>query len=436
MRKVIFAIPCRNNPLAGSHVLTDFTMLSTGSFFRFWILLFFLAALAISCSKEPASPEYKFFVSKEVAAQWTKEYMGGLVDAVSGTYPEAAQIKPLITDDVTVYKIVYKTVVNDQEINASGLVCVPMNEGSYPVLSFQNGTNTVNDYAPSMLPSDFSYQMIELIASTGYIVLLADYPGFGESASIPHPYLVKEPTVRSLVDMLYAVRELTEKGLPGIKQLNEYYLLGYSQGGWATLALHKALELDYSSDFNLKGSACGAGPYDIFLLMEEMLNETTYPMPVYLGYIGYAYVAYNQFTNPLTDIFNVPYAGRISTLYNGLLTSSEINDQLTTSIPDLINPAFLEGFATAPEYASVRNALENNSVHGWLSYKPLLLLHGADDTSVNPVSTENLYSEMISAGTSPGLCSKVIIPGADHSTGIVPAMMQGILFLNDLRTSR
>jgi len=55
---------------------------------------------------------------------------------------------------------------------------------------------------------------------------------------------------------------------------------------------------------------------------------------------------------------------------------------------------------------------------------------------VNPVSTENIYSAMIEAGTSEDLCSKVIIPEADHSSGIIPALTQGILFLNDLKTSR
>ena len=204
-----------------------------------------------------------------------------------------------MSSDITVYKIVYKTTVSNQEINASGLVCVPETPGDYPVLSFQNGTNTVNAYAPSQFPSDYSYQMIELIASLGYIVVISDYPGFGASASLPHPYLVKEPTVRSLVDNLYAVKEIAASELPGINLINEYYLLGYSQGGWATLALHKALEEDYSEDFDLIGSACGAGPYNIYLLMEGMINVATYPMPVYLGYIVNAYTSYDQFTNPV-----------------------------------------------------------------------------------------------------------------------------------------
>ena len=263
-------------------------------------------------------------------------------------------------------------------------------------------------------PLDFTYQLIEFIASMGYVVVIADYPGFGESAQIPHPYLITEPTVRSLVDMLYTVKEIGGSEFPGITFKNEYYLLGYSQGGWATLALHKALEQDYSSDFNLKGSSCGAGPYNILQLLEGMVNKSTYPMPVYLAYILNAYTAYNQFTNPVSDIFNEPYASRVSSLFTGLLTSAQINNQLTTSISGLINPDFMSGFITSSKYSSVRDALNNNSITAWHSYKPLLFTHGGSDTQVDPASTENMYNAMIQAGTSPDLCKKVIIPDVDH----------------------
>ena len=83
---------------------------------------------------------------------------------------------------------------------------------------------------------NYSYQLVEMIASMGYVVVIADYPGFGEPRpGLPHPYLIKEPTVQSLVDILFAVKELAILTLPGITLKNEYYLLGYSQGGWATL---------------------------------------------------------------------------------------------------------------------------------------------------------------------------------------------------------
>jgi pimeloyl-ACP methyl ester carboxylesterase len=270
----------------------------------------------------------------------------------------------------------------------------------------------------------------------GYVVLIADYPGFGASFQIPHPYLVAEPTVRSLIDMLFAVREFYASDMNGIILKNEYYLLGYSQGGWATLELHKAMEQEFSNDFYLKGSACGAGPYNIFLLMQAILGATTYPMPVYLGDILYAYSQYKQFTNPVSDIFNEPYASRVGSLYKGVLTTDEINAQLTTSVSGLITPGFLSGFASSAKYTSVREALTNNSISAWHTYKPLLLIHGEKDTQVNPITTENMYSSMIQAGTSPDICKKVIVPGVDHGDGIAPCMIQGILFLNKLRDSK
>ena len=139
---------------------------------------------------------------------------------------------------------------------------------------------------------------------------------------------------------------------------DEYYLLGYSQGGWATLALHKALELDYPDEFKLVGSACGAGPYNIFNLFQGMAFATSYSMPVYIGYIVNAYSLYHQFTNPVTDILNDPYAGRLGSLYNGNLSFDQINSQLTTSIPGLIKADFISGFVSDPKYASVRDASE------------------------------------------------------------------------------
>ena len=158
-------------------------------------------------------------------------------------------------------------------------------------------------------------------------------------------------------------------------------------------------------------------------------------MPIYLGYIVNAYTSYNQFTNPVTDIFNEPYATRLSSLYTGFLTSDEINSQLTDSIPGLITADFLSGFTTSPKYASVRDALNRNSIAAWHGTKPLLLIHGGNDTHVNPVSTENMYTAMIQAGTSPDICKKVIVPDVDHGDGVAPCMIQGILFLKNLSTS-
>jgi hypothetical protein len=208
--------------------------------------------------------------------------------------------------------------------------------------------------------------------------------------------------------------------------------MGYSQGGWATMALHKALETKYAGDFNLAGSVCGAGPYDITYLFKSMTGVSTYPMPVYIGYIINAYSAYHQFTNPVSDILNQPYASKLGSLYNGTLDFESINNQLTTSITALMNPDFLTGFESSTRYSTVREAMSRNSISAYATTKPLLLVHGGSDTQVNPLVTEYFYNEMIKAGTSSNTMKKEIFPGLDHGDGVFPAVVSGLEFIRSI----
>jgi len=393
------------------------------------ILTVFLTA--VSCSKDE-NREFEHYVSAEYAVSYSTDYINTLLNTGVEMYPELDQIKPLVSSPVRVYRLVYKTEVDNREIEASGLICLPDREGEYPVLCFQNGTNTENSNAPSEFFINPLYQMVEIVASTGYIVVIPDYPGFGESADIPHPYLIKEPTVQSIIDMLYALNEVPSEIMDGVSVLNEYSLIGYSQGGWATLALHKAMELEYQNDFTLKGSVCGAGPYNLSQLFGGMINTEYYYMPVYLGYIINAYSEYDQFTNRVDEILRQPYAGLLSSLYTGELSSDEINAQLTPSIPELLTPGFIEGFDASPVYATVREALVRNSIAGWKTQVPLFLVHGDSDTQVDPSTTNNIYDEMMEAGTSSAICTREMIPGADHGDGVVPCMVKGLMFLMSL----
>lgn len=403
-------------------------------FFRTALFLMGCILIVSSCSKDKETTG-RYFVSKSLKVSYPATYINTLIDGVSAYFPDAVGLKQYVSGAVDVYKVVYKTTVNDESVNASGLICVPTAEGEYPVLCFQNGTNTLDSDAPSVNFVNQSYQVIEMVASMGYIVLIPDYPGFGESSEIPHPYLITEPTVSSIVDMLFALKEMVPAELPGKTIKDEYYLMGYSQGGWATLALHKAIERDYPGDFNLKGSVCGAGPYDLNLLLKGMTDLSTYSNPAFIGYIVYAYTEYNQFSNPASDILNEQYASKLGSLYTGDMSSGQINEQLTTSIPELINPAFISGFESDARYQPVRNALSVNSIAPWKTTVPLLFVHGGNDVTVNPVTTENIYNGMIGAGTSASVCTKEIIPGVDHREGIVPCMVRGLLFLLDLKGS-
>ena len=120
---------------------------------------------------------------------------------------------------------------------------------------------------------------------------------------------------------------------------------------------------------------------------------------------------------------------RLTTLYNGTLDANQINDQLTTSIPDLFTAGFLEGFESETKYSSVRESFETNSIAAWNTSKPLFLIHGGSDSTVDPSATSNIYDAMIQSGTSTQVCKKEIIPGLDHGEALIPSMVKGLLFI-------
>ncbi|HNR43133.1 MAG TPA: alpha/beta hydrolase [Bacteroidales bacterium] len=401
----------------------------------------FLAIISVflfltgSCTREEIH-YYDFYVSKEFKTSYTKQKIVSLLNLLPDEIPEIIALKQSVNYDVIIYKIVYNTQISGKTIRASGLLCLPGSEGEFPVVCFQNGTNTVNLWSPSESPNNPVIQIIEAVASMGYVVLIPDYPGFGESAGIPHPYLIAAPTIRSIIDMLFGAGEAIENEFPGISLKNEYYLLGYSQGGWATLNLHKSLEQDYSSKINLAGTVCGAGPYDLKKSFSDILASQTYGMPVYLGYIVYAYKAYGLVKNTMQEIFNEPYSSRIGTLFDGSHTSAQINEKLTFSIPELVNENLIEGFETSPDYSSLRQALEENSIQPWKTKIPLLFIHGGDDTSVEPLLTEMIYEKMILQGTSPEICKKEIIPGLDHGAAYIPFLLKGFTFLRNVKDNK
>jgi len=388
-----------------------------------------------SCSKDEPDPyaDNTYLVSSSLEMMRTKDNMITLISWASLLYPELAGLADEIESGVNVYSIEYNTSFLGEDIVASGLVIIPSTPGDYPVLSFQNGTNTLHSIAPTADPDYQSYQLLQCIASTGYVVIITDYLGFGVTNTMAHPYMHKESTVQTVIDMLYSVVEFDEDVAKDITISNDCYLMGYSQGGWATLAVLEAIESNYSSDFNVKATCCGAGPYDLSYFNEYVLGLTEYPMPVFLGYICNAYSEYDLYANPLNDLFNDPYAGRLPDLYDGNHSSEEINSQLTVSIAGLFKAGYIAGYASAPAYQGVRDALAANSIEGWDSNVPVLFMHGTADNYVIPALSANMHNDMIAAGSSPLTCLYVTMEGLDHSQGIIPAVFAGLEFFKTYR---
>jgi pimeloyl-ACP methyl ester carboxylesterase len=266
----------------------------------------------------------------------------------------------------------------------------------------------------------------------GFVVLIPDYPGFGSSSGIPHPFLLKVPTLESVIRMIQAVSE-AENEFEGISVKNECYLIGYSQGGLATFVVHSVLEPGFSSyGLNLRGSACGAGPYELEQMMSDILNVQSYPVPAFIGYIINSWTYYGYISNSINELIKEPYSSKLRQLYDGYHSISEINSQLTTSMPDLFTDEFKNNSGSV-DFSSVGSSLVWNSAYPYKTEIPVLLVHGDSDTQVSVSNTETLYNLLILHGTSPEICKKKLLPGLDHSEALVPFMVEGLKFLINLR---
>lgn len=364
----------------------------------------------------------KYLVSYNLVRSVTATEVKNLFSPAQSIYPDMAEILPAVKYGFRVYSVTYNTTLGTQKLVASGLVCIPDGGETWPLLSFQNGTNTVYANAPSLNASGYNVQLISGFAATGFVTVLPDYLGFGASTSVFHPYLHQESTVTAILDLFRAVKEMVAKPELNLKLSADLYLMGYSQGGLSTMQLHRAIETSYSSEFNLKAVGAGAGPYNLSLITEQIATTTDYSQPYYIAYIMKGFKSAGAFPNPYTDIFNEPYASRIDGLFNGTNSGSAINSQLSTNMTQLFTSEFRTTLTTNAKFKTMRDALAASSIGAWNIKTPLILTHGLVDSDVTPLMSQQLYDELVKLN--PALpVTYIPMPGFDHTGASAPSML-------------
>lgn len=393
-----------------------------------------LGACGLFEGGETPEPEEEYLVSYSNVNAATVPIIKPVFTALEGQFPNLFGISEKVKYGVTVYRVSYNTTFMGNQVLASGLVSVPMGTGTFPLLSFQNGTNTLNSKAPSVNPNDQLFSVIEMIASMGFVVAIPDYLGFGASSGLFHPYLHKESTITTVTDLHRAAAELLKK-LGKSSMTKETYLMGYSQGGWATMALKKEMETSLTGEYTLKASSCGAGPYDLTAVSSHILTQQSYPMPYFLAYMVNSYIKTNEMTLTPGDIFNAPYSGEdyIAMLFDGSHDAEYINSKLSPTVSTLFKKEFLDNVATGEKYAGFRTALSRNSVEAWKTTTPTLIIHGIADTFVPVSASTDLIADFNEAQAPTDLITVSILPGLDHQDAIMPWGVASLKWLLDKR---
>ena len=350
-------------------------------------LMAVLAAVLVACggggNSDPASDN-----SPPVVVPPTAERAGRLESSAAlGTIAAsdiaaALSSKESLAQDVvprfgvTSYRLEYLTTGADgQEVRASGLVSVPQKPAGAksPVLSYQHGTLFRDAEAPSN--NAVASEVAVVLASLGYIVLAPDYVGFGASRGTPHPYLLSAPSAAATVDFLTAAR--TWRGQAGVADNGQLFLTGYSEGGYVTMAAHRALQAANSPHLQqLRMVVPGAGPYNVQTTMDGLVRLVRDEQPLVGALINPGFLRY--------------LGGSVQREVRRLL--------LRALIPGDADVAYDTRFIDRFLADDVRALDEISSVYDYRPGVPVRLYHGRDDRTVPYASSVSTERAMLQRG--------------------------------------
>ncbi len=294
------------------------------------------------------------------------------------------------------WKIMYHTIdTRGRPTLASALLVVPQGSTkNLPLVSYQHGTVTRREDVPSRLNDEAALGLI--MGASGYITVLPDYLGLGDSPGF-HPYQHAASQATAVVDAIRAARDSLEgKGAVWNKQL---FLTGYSQGGHATLATQRELELRHADEFPIAGSAPSAGAYDLSgTTTTDMLSSRVQPSPYYFAYILAAYVEVYGIAPSLADLLKAPYDKTVPPLLDGLHDGGQIDAVIPSRPIDILKPEVLAAFTSDPNHP-LRVAIRDNDLHtGWFPRSKTRLYHCAGDLDVLPANSKVAFDAFKAAG--------------------------------------
>lgn len=383
-------------------------------------------AAGSSCTKEaapqprtataPAASPTSHLLSSTLIGEYSPSALAARVSNIPGAgllarYP------------IRVYKLTYTTQNTDgKAVTGSGALLVPVAAAAQalPLLSYQHGT--ISPAEEGRAPSYYStssevYAAVSVLASTGYVVSAPDYIGYGASKSLPHPYEHGASLASASLDMLRAAKEFCAQENVSLNRKN--YLLGYSEGGYATMALHKLLEEKAATEFTVTASAPGAGAYHKSAFAKYVTGADQ-PLSFLSTYV-WVLDTYNRvygLNRPPTYFFNQPYATQLAA-------------DPFSAVPQLPAQLFTSGFRAAvlnSTDAQLTAALQDNDNYDWQPKAPLALFHGTADDYVPFFNSQDAYDAMRARGAIQ--VSPHPIPGGNHFTAITQYTLEALAFIS------
>ena len=240
--------------------------------------LFFYCLVLItffSCKKAPLE-EFLFLERVEKVEVMDKYTLASRLKQS----PTSTLYKALPNKKIKVVTIVYNTLGPDGEpILASGAIFFPAADldyerlGTILALHYTYGSN-------AEVPSEKMAVTEGLFSLFGYVVVAPDYIGYGASKDKVHPYYDVKSTGQVSADMLLAAKEYFAS--ISRKVSHKVTVMGYSQGGQASLAFLKFVETEelYQDAFVIDQVFAGGGAYDLIKSYDTFVKKDYSSQPV------------------------------------------------------------------------------------------------------------------------------------------------------------
>ncbi|MDY0105469.1 MAG: lipase family protein, partial [Giesbergeria sp.] len=298
--------------------------------------------------------------------------------------------------DVKVVALNYITVAanGSDETNASGVMLVPGGAACStpaPLVAYAKGTDVQKPRTLANPQDSETFLLAAMYAAQGYAVVASDYLGYAKSTHSYHPYLHADSEATTVIDAVRAAR--TAAPAVGASLSGKVMFTGYSQGGHASMAAHRAAERDHPAEFNVVAGAHLAGPYNLSGSLK--LPDAIAGVQFFVPFLVTAWQkVYGTVYTDVKTAFKTPYSGYIENLlpsptlnYTTLVTTGTLPggpgvtpNQARDAV---FQPEFLQGAQTSPTHP-LYVAAKKNDLLGWSPKSRVLLCGGAGDPTVPP----------------------------------------------------
>ena len=268
-------------------------------------------------------------------------------------------------NEIDVYELIYKTKFPDgTEVEASGIYYIPTGTDKYlATIQYNHGTTMKNRAG-----DDYDYNgesaICKIYAADGYLVAWQDYIGLGKGKGY-HPYQHLETQGQSGVDLLFACKQINIE--LNIKTNNQLFIAGYSQGGHATMSVHKTLQEKYADDFTVTASSPMSGAHDMSGVQNELMIKE-YSQPHYLPFLLYGYQKMYQIFPDMKTFYNAfkpEYRHVLDKILAKKSSVSEINNMLPKHPFDMLRDSIYHLYKTDTTF-KFSKVLRQNSTFDWV----------------------------------------------------------------------